>query len=153
MFWTLAACLRPARPRSAWATITTMFSAVPVAAATSRTAGRQRHLVDRPADSGLSLEAPPSLSGTGEGTLDFGGGAEDDFLLKPLDEGGDEDSESGSQVIMLDSEGAFDEKSSTLIADSLPGMPGGMNMDFGSPLGGGALVVVCRAEWRLLHKP
>lgn len=95
-------------------------------------------LID-PADSGLSLEAPPSLSGTGEGTLDFGGGAEDDFLLKPLDEGGDEDSESGSQVIMLDSEGAFDEKSSTLIADSLPGMPGGMNMDFGSPLGGGAL--------------
>jgi excisionase family DNA binding protein len=96
-------------------------------------------LID-PADSGLSLEAPPSLSGSRsgiDGTIDFQSGAEDDFLLKPLDEGGDEDSESGSQVIMLDSEGSFDEKSSTLIADSLPGMPGGMNMDFGSPMGGG----------------
>lgn len=96
-------------------------------------------LID-PADSGLSLEAPPELSGArAEGTIDFQGGAEDDFLLKPLEEAGDEDSESGSQVIMLDTEGSFDEKSSTLVADSLPGMPGGLEMDFGGGLSGGGV--------------
>jgi len=95
-------------------------------------------LVD-PADSGISLDAPPALSGSRlratDATVDFDSGAEDDFLLKPLDEGGEEDSESGSQVIMLDTDQSFEEKSSTLIASSMPGLN---DMDFGSgPLGGG----------------
>jgi hypothetical protein len=79
-------------------------------------------LVD-PADSGLSLEEPLNLSGAGEESLELGeddmliggeaGGSapaqlktDDDFLLTPLDEVADgEESESGSQVIALDSEG------------------------------------------------
>ena len=99
-------------------------------------------LID-PADSGLSLDAPPALGGSSprlsDETVDFDSGAEDDFLLKPLEEGGDEDSESGSQVIMLDTEGSFDgEQTSTLIADAIPSMPGGLDMDFGGGgMGGG----------------
>ena len=79
-------------------------------------------LVD-PADSGLSLEEPVDLIGEGEESLELGEddmltfteeadsdsptelAADDDFLLTPLEDTGDEDSESGSQVIALDTEG------------------------------------------------
>ena len=89
-------------------------------------------LVD-PADSGLSLEQPLELGGGAEESLELeeddmlslaeepgapagvlsgpkGGGGDDDFLLTPMAEGGDEeDSESGSQVIALDTEGTGDD--------------------------------------------
>ncbi|MGA2254730.1 MAG: helix-turn-helix domain-containing protein [Thermoguttaceae bacterium] len=89
-------------------------------------------LVD-PADSGLSLEAPLSLS-SGEESLelgeddllgmasDVGSGSglkgEDDFQLTPMDDLSDgDDSESGSQVIALDTEGEGDE-AATMVATS-----------------------------------
>ena len=89
-------------------------------------------LVD-PADSGLSLEAPLNLS-SGEESLelgeddllgmasDVGAGSglkgEDDFQLTPMDDLSDgEDSESGSQVIALDTEGEGDE-AATMVASS-----------------------------------
>jgi excisionase family DNA binding protein len=89
-------------------------------------------LVD-PADSGLSLEAPLSLSSgdesleLGEDDLlgmasDVGTGSglkgEDDFQLTPMDDLSDgDDSESGSQVIALDTEGEGDE-AATMVASS-----------------------------------
>ncbi len=94
-------------------------------------------LVD-PADSGLSLEEP--LGPIGEESLELGeddmivvgepvepGEADsptelktdDDFLLTPLDDAGEEeDSESGSQVIALDLEG---DEAATMIADAPAG--------------------------------
>ena len=76
-------------------------------------------LVD-PNDSGLSLEKPVDLSGDSESleldeddmlTLPAEGGegmeelpGDDEFLLTPMDDAGDEDDESGSQVIALDTE-------------------------------------------------
>ena len=89
-------------------------------------------LVD-PADSGLSLESPLNLS-CGEESLelgeddllgmasDVGAGSglkgEDDFQLTPMDDLSDgEDSESGSQVIALDTEGEGDE-AATMVASS-----------------------------------
>jgi len=91
-------------------------------------------LVD-PADSGLSLEAPLNLS-SGEESLelgeddllgmgsDVGGGpalkGEDDFQLTPMDDLSDsDDSESGSQVIALDTEGEGDE-AATMVAGGTP---------------------------------
>ena len=86
-------------------------------------------LVD-PADSGLSLESPLNLSSSSEESLELGeddllgfstdAGAglksEDDFQLTPADEGGDSDeSESGSQVIALDTESEGDE-AATMVA-------------------------------------
>ncbi len=88
-------------------------------------------LVD-PADSGLSLEAPLNLS-SGEESLELGeddllgmasdvgagsGKSDDDFQLTPMDDLGDgDDSESGSQVIALDTEGEGDE-AATMVASS-----------------------------------
>lgn len=76
-----------------------------------------------PADSGLSLEEPVDLVGGGDESLELGEDdmlafteeadseaptelrSDDDFLLTPLEEDtGEEDSESGSQVIALDTE-------------------------------------------------
>ena len=89
-----------------------------------------------PADSGLSLEEPLDLSGgssiesleLGEDDIiavdepadtevptDLGG--DDDFLLTPMSDELDEESDSGSQVIDLDSE-EFDESAATLLADN-----------------------------------
>jgi hypothetical protein len=86
-------------------------------------------LVD-PADSGLSLEEPLDLAAPGDESLELGEDdmisladeavdhdaatqlkADDDFLLTPATEPGDEgeDSESGSQVIALDTEGSLDD--------------------------------------------
>ncbi len=89
-------------------------------------------LVD-PADSGLSLDAPLNLS-SGEESLELGEDdllgmasdvgpvsglkGEDDFQLTPMEELSDgEDSESGSQVIALDTEGEGDE-AATMVASS-----------------------------------
>jgi hypothetical protein len=91
-------------------------------------------LVD-PADSGFSLEAPLNLS-AGEESLelgeddllgmgsDVGAGSgvglkgEDDFQLTPMEDSTDgDDSESGSQVIALDTEGEGDE-AATMVAGS-----------------------------------
>lgn len=118
-------------------------------------------LVD-PADSGLSLEEPLDL-GTGDESLELGEDdmivldddeagaepkAEDDFLLTPLDEEGDDESESGSQVIALDTEG---DESATMVAstsnasmaamldEDLGEAGGGLGIDdagLGAPLGG-----------------
>jgi hypothetical protein len=78
-------------------------------------------LVD-PTDSGLSLEEPVEFESPDEESLELGEDdmltfseeadsesptqlkADDDFLLTPLEDTGDEDSESGSQVIALDAE-------------------------------------------------
>ncbi len=71
-----------------------------------------------PSDSGLSLEEPLELSsGSGVESLELGedemldldesmvgAEADDDFMLTPVEDGLDEESDSGSQVIALDSE-------------------------------------------------
>jgi hypothetical protein len=102
-------------------------------------------LVD-PADSGLSLEEPLELGGSGvDESLELGEEdilqlaesskshsglkADDDFLLTPTEESAEADeSESGSQVIALDTEG--DE------AGALAGSGRGMATIFGEGLGG-----------------
>jgi hypothetical protein len=96
-------------------------------------------LVD-PADSGLSLEDPLDL-GAGEESLELG---EDDMLslseeeseevapglegtgdfdLTPLEETDEEDSESGSQVIALDTEGEGDDAATLVAGADDMGMP------------------------------
>lgn len=109
-------------------------------------------LVD-PKDSGLSLEEPLELVGVGDESLELGEDdmisfsedadtesptelkSDGDFLLTPMDDGaGDEDSESGSQVIALDSEQGSDEAATMLGAGSSPGMPAMLDED----LSGGA---------------
>jgi len=94
-----------------------------------------------PTDSGLSLEeAPLELGGSAVESLELGEDdmilleedndsegatqlkADDDFLLTPLDESGGEESDSGSQVIALDSEvGDFDESAATMLGSKAPG--------------------------------
>ncbi len=103
-------------------------------------------LVD-PADSGISLEEPLDL-GTGDESLELGEDdmivlddeegaaapkAEDDFLLTPLEDEADEDSESGSQVIALDTEG--DESATMVASTSNASMAAMLDED----LGGGGL--------------
>jgi excisionase family DNA binding protein len=87
-------------------------------------------LVD-PADSGLSLESPLNIAAPGEESLELGeddllisadAGAgmkgEDDFQLTPMEDAADADeSESGSQVIALDTEGESDD-AATMVASA-----------------------------------
>jgi excisionase family DNA binding protein len=87
-----------------------------------------------PTDSGLSLEVEPvELGGSQVGSMALGEDdmieleedadpeaatqlkADDDFLLTPVDDEAEEESDSGSQVIALDTE-QFDETSATLLA-------------------------------------
>lgn len=84
-----------------------------------------------PADSGLSLEDPLELSaGSGVESLELGeddllsldasmggGGTDDDFMLTPVEDGADEESDSGSQVIALDSEDFDDSAAGMLQGD------------------------------------
>jgi len=95
-------------------------------------------LVD-PADSGLSLEDPLEL-GTSEESLELGEDdmltfsedadtespttlkTDDDFLLTPLEESSEEDSESGSQVIALDGDVASDEAATMVASRGAPAM-------------------------------
>lgn len=133
-------------------------------------------LVD-PADSGLSLEEPLELSAADDDASSFdlssssssGGSSadssvdnsdfdsdavmelkgDDDFLLTPLDESTDEESQdSGSQVIALDSDSHFDDASPTVLgaADAGAGLleevsgdsaMGGEQEPLGGGLGGG----------------
>jgi len=87
-----------------------------------------------PTDSGLSLEEEPvDLGGSQVGAMALGEDdmieleeegdpdaatqlkADDDFLLTPVDDDADEESDSGSQVIALDTE-QFDEEADTMLA-------------------------------------
>ncbi|MEX2114933.1 MAG: helix-turn-helix domain-containing protein [Pirellulales bacterium] len=98
----------------------------------SRTGDSGISLLD-PADSGISLEAPPlELGGSSVEQLELGedddllmaegsdagaaaasgigtADSDDDFLLSPLEEGAAEESDSGSQVIALESEVEFED--------------------------------------------
>ncbi len=96
----------------------------------SRTGDSGISLLD-PADSGISLEAPPlELGGSSVEQLELGedddllvaegpgageasgiapADSDDDFLLTPLEEGAADESDSGSQVIALESEVEFDD--------------------------------------------
>ena len=104
-------------------------------------------LVD-PRDSGLSLDEPVELVGGGEDSLELGEDdmltfseesdtesptelkTDDDFLLTPLDEGGDEgDSESGSQVIALDTEAVGDEAATMVASTAGPSMAAMLDED------------------------
>lgn len=106
-------------------------------------------LVD-PADSGLSLEDPLDLGG-GEESLELGEDdmltfsedadteaptelkADDDFLLTPLEEGSEDDSESGSQVIALDGDVATDEGATMIAQAPGAGMAAMLDEDFAAP--------------------
>lgn len=111
-----------------------------------------------PSDSGLSLEQPLELSSADDessfdlssdssGTLgdssDFDSDAvmelkgEDDFLLTPLEEAGDDESQdSGSQVIALDSDtGDFDDAAPTMLGDAEPAGAGLLEADDASGFG------------------
>lgn len=105
-----------------------------------------------PSDSGLSLEEPLELKAPEDESLELGGEfgiadadsdsadvapADDDFLLTPIEEAADVDSEdSGSQVIALDSDSGFGD-SGLLEADSAAG--GMLEEDFGPADGGQSL--------------
>lgn len=109
-----------------------------------------------PADSGLSLEeAPMNFGGSGVESLELGDDdmvllddasssesatqlkSDDDFLLTPLDDATVDESDSGSQVIALDSEVEFDDAASTMLGSRQPSMAGMLDEDLGgmeSPL-------------------
>lgn len=86
-----------------------------------------------PADSGLSLEDPMELSASSSGdSLELGedellsvdddlaalsDGADNDFQLTPVDSLGDDESDSGSQVISLDDADFQEENAGDLLAD------------------------------------
>ncbi|NUQ62775.1 MAG: helix-turn-helix domain-containing protein [Pirellulales bacterium] len=114
-------------------------------------------LVD-PTDSGLSLEEPIEFSTADEESLELGEDdmltfredtdtesptelkADDDFLLTPLEDTADEDSESGSQVIALDSEAdagatvvAAGPSMAAMLDEDLSGAP---DIGLGAPMAG-----------------
>ncbi|MGA2618407.1 MAG: helix-turn-helix domain-containing protein [Thermoguttaceae bacterium] len=109
-------------------------------------------LVD-PADSGLSLEAPLNLAGAGEESLELGEDdllaaaegeapaalkSEDDFQLTPMEDTADSDeSESGSQVIALDTEAEGDEAATMVAAGG--GVAAMLDEDLGTMPGAGLL--------------
>ncbi len=115
-----------------------------------------------PTDSGLSLEEEPlELGGSQVDSMSLGEDdmieleeegdpeaatqlkADDDFLLTPVDDDAEEESDSGSQVIALDTE-QFDETADTMLAagpavleeDDLGGMPSGAGL-MGGPMPAG----------------
>jgi hypothetical protein len=95
--------------------------------------------LNHPSDSGLSLEEPLELTtGSGVESLELGEDdlaeldkmgsvagpedqADDDFLLTPVDSGLDDEGESGSQVIDLDSE-EFEDSASELLSPAASGL-------------------------------
>jgi excisionase family DNA binding protein len=132
----------------------------------SRTGDSGISLLD-PSDSGISLEAPPlELGGSSVESLELGEeeeqvelepaaasaalsgigapAAEDDFLLTPLEEAGGEESDSGSQVIALESEVEFEDAGAAAGVSGLEqgGGVGLLEEDLGEGLGGGALETV-----------
>lgn len=114
-------------------------------------------LVD-PADSGLSLEEPLELGAAADESLELGEDdmltldeqvdtesptelkKDDEFLLTPLEEAGEEeDSESGSQVIALDSDVGSDESATLIASGEAAAMPAMLDEDFtGAGFGGEA---------------
>lgn len=97
--------------------------------------------LDSPADSGLSLEAPLALGGASDTELgdDDSGevatvSSDDEFLLTPTLELDDEDDASGSQVIALDEEGAFDDSAATLLGGDDAGMSPMLEEDLGGEM-------------------
>ncbi|MCA9147848.1 MAG: helix-turn-helix domain-containing protein [Planctomycetales bacterium] len=88
-----------------------------------------------PSDSGLSLEEPLELSaGSGIDALELGEDdmlelddamsleteqGDDDFMLTPVEDAADEESDSGSQVIALDSE-EFDDSAADMLTEDGP---------------------------------
>ena len=119
-------------------------------------------LVD-PADSGLSLEEPVDLVGEGDDSLELGEddmltfteeadsdaptelASDDDFLLTPLEDAGDEDSESGSQVIALDTEGEAGEAGTMAADEAGPSMAAMLDEDFAPDEGVGLGVAAMEA--------
>ena len=114
-------------------------------------------LVD-PADSGLSLEEPLEVGAAAEESLELGEDdmltldeqvdtesptelkKDDEFLLTPLEEAGEEeDSESGSQVIALDSEMPGEGAATMIASEEGAGMPAMLDEDFTGGLGAPAL--------------
>ena len=130
-------------------------------------------LVD-PSDSGLSLETPLNLGAVAEESLELGeddmlatsetadeGAAtqlktDDDFLLTPLEETTDaEESESGSQVIALDTEGdegatmvgaAAGVSMAAMLDEDLSAQPG-LEMGISAPLAARRCWAGSRARW------
>jgi hypothetical protein len=116
-----------------------------------------------PADSGLSLETQPlALGGSAVESLELGEDdmlvadeppkkpaakkqaaaapeSDDDFLLAPLEDTGEEESDSGSQVIALDDDVEFDEPTpgASAITGEVPTMGGLLEEDLDSGLSGG----------------
>lgn len=105
-------------------------------------------LVD-PADSGLSLEEPLELGSAADESLELGEDdmltldeqvdtesptelkKDDEFLLTPLEEAGEEeDSESGSQVIALDSDVSTDDSATLIASGEAAAMPAMLDEDF-----------------------
>ncbi|MBS0208836.1 MAG: helix-turn-helix domain-containing protein [Planctomycetes bacterium] len=129
-----------------------IFAATPGSDVTMRPSDSGILLVD-PGDSGLSLEGPLDLGGSSglDQTSAFAMGADtgelkadDDFLLTPLEEPGDESSDSGSQVIVLDETEPGAEPTATIMgldAAALQGAfgeaaaMGGMGMPAFAPAG------------------
>jgi excisionase family DNA binding protein len=118
-------------------------------------------LVD-PTDSGLSLSEPLELGESdSSSSLQLGEDdmislgeetdtdaptelkTDDDFLLTPLEEAGDDESESGSQVIALEPEGEGDEAATMIAGGGAGGMAGILEEDFdtqpGADFGAGAM--------------
>ena len=109
------------------------------------------NLVD-PADSGLSLEAPIQLNAGGEESLELGEDdmislndeepsesptrlkADEEFLLSPASDAADEDDESGSQVIALDSEGMPDDAATKIGTPSTAAMVAMLDEEGAAPL-------------------
>jgi hypothetical protein len=102
-------------------------------------------------DSGLSLDQPLALGSSARRLLDGGEGegaegkGEDDFLLTALDDTGEESSDSGSQVIALDSD---DEISSGMFAP----LAGGAGLLEEEPMGAapGAAVVTAASPTMMM---
>ncbi len=88
-----------------------------------------------PSDSGLSLEEPVVAEGSGGELLELGEddmievddeasdelSSEDDFLLTPVEDGMEEEADSGSQVIALDTE-EFDDSAAQMLTEGDQGL-------------------------------
>ncbi len=111
-----------------------------------------------PADSGISLEEPVELGGSNVESLELGEDdiisleedadpesatqlkADDDFMLTPMEEVEDA-SDSGSQVIALDSEEAdYDDSAATMLGGEIPAMSAMLEEDLGGMPGAAGLV-------------
>lgn len=97
-----------------------------------------------PKDSGILLDnLDLSASGIGKRTgSDIK--KDEDFLLTPTEDRGEDSTDSGSQVIALD-EQIGEDATATLLAGDIPGMGGaledaGLGGGYGSPMGGGGMM-------------